>query len=102
VLNAEEKLRGDEHHDQGDDDESKRLHPAWRAGGRNPLGSDVRASGVAGFGVAAQFSHVDVLLRGSSSMCDRILRETWHDRQIAGHLDHVARLRDQAGDAGGR
>jgi AcrR family transcriptional regulator len=24
----------------------------------------------------------------------------WHERQIAGHLDHLAQVRDQAGDAG--
>ena len=26
----------------------------------------------------------------------------WHERQIAGHLDHLVQLRDQSGDAGGR
>ena len=26
----------------------------------------------------------------------------WHERQITGHLEHLAKLRDQAGDAGER
>ena len=26
----------------------------------------------------------------------------WHERQIAGHLEHLATVRDRAGDAGGR
>lgn len=26
----------------------------------------------------------------------------WHDRQVSGHLDHLAQVRDQAGDAGDR
>jgi AcrR family transcriptional regulator len=26
----------------------------------------------------------------------------WHERQITGHLEHLAQVRDQAGDAGGR
>lgn len=26
----------------------------------------------------------------------------WHDRQITGHLEHLAQVRDQAGDASGR
>ena len=27
---------------------------------------------------------------------------SWHERQITGHLEHLAEVRDQAGDAGGR
>ena len=32
---------------------------------------------------------------------DAILR-AWHERQVAGHLEHLAELRDKADDAGGR
>ena len=84
VLNAEDKLRDDEDHDEGDGDQAQRPNPARCPGGRfSTIGRAIKrraAPGIRGFPLVGH----DRLLAGSVRLCMHPERDSL---SMSSHID---------------